>query len=101
MQEYIPDSNPAGNTNITSIGDALSIAINVLMGGVFALGFISVAVGLIQLITSQGDPKSTGKAFNSIKWGIMAILLAFFVIVIKILIFDTVGITGINNAPDF
>lgn len=101
MNNFIPDNNPAGNTNITSIGNILSIAINVLMGGVFALGFISVAIGLVQLITSQGDPKSTGKAFNSIKWGVIAILLAFFVIVIKAIIFNATGVVGINETPNF
>jgi hypothetical protein len=98
---FIPNNNPAGDTNITTVGDILSITINVLMGGVFALGFISVAVGFVQIITSQGDPKATDKGFNSVKWGVIALLLAFFIIVIKTVIFNAIGVTGINNAPDF
>lgn len=97
--DYIPNTNPAGNTSITSIGDMLGIAINVLMGSVFALGFVSIAVGFIQLITSEGDPKATGKGFTTIKWGIIAVLLAFFVIIIKTIVFRTTGVSGINDIP--
>lgn len=97
--DYIPSSNPAGTTSITSIGDMLGIVINVLMGLVFGLGFISVAVGFIQIITSGGDPKATGKGFTTVKWGIIAVLLAFLVIVIKTIILNTTGVTRINDVP--
>jgi len=76
------------------LGDFFAIVINALMGGLFALSFIAVAVGFLGYITSKGDPKATDKASKTVTWGIIGIVISFGVLVAKTIVINILGIEG-------
>jgi hypothetical protein len=89
---------------IDSISDVLGIAINVLMGVGYALGFVGLAYAFILFITSRGDPKATTKAYNTLKWSVVALLIAFGALAAKAIILGLSGVTDpnlVNELPTF
>lgn len=99
---YFPNPEDGPDVEFTQISDFLSVGINVMSGIAFGLGFISIAVGLVKMVLSQGDPKATQGSFNAIKWGIISVVISLLVFTIKTIVVRLVGVTGMENAtPDF
>ena len=72
------------------------------MGITFGTGFISVAYGMLKLVISKGDPKATSAAISTITWGAIAVAISFFAIVIKTIVVNMTGVTGLDETlPDF
>lgn len=100
--DYFPDPQYDPVVEFDQISDFLSVGINIMSGIAFGLGFISVAVGLVKMVLSQGDPKATQGSFNAIKWGIISIVISLLVFTIKNIVVRLVGVTGMENAtPNF
>ncbi len=95
MFNYVNDINTTFvDGSITSFGTFFAVVINALMGGLFSIGFIAVAVGLVSFVSSKGEPKATEKAGKTLTWGIIGVLVAFFVFVIKGIVINMLGIQG-------
>lgn len=100
--EYFPTPTYGPTEEYGKISDFLGMAINIMLGVAFGLGFVSVAMSLVKMVLSQGDPKATQGAFNGIKWGIIAIAISLFVFTVKTIVVELVGITGMDDAtPSF
>ncbi len=75
------------------------MSINIMMGIVFALGFISLAAGFVIFVTSRGNPDGTARAGKAVLYGAGAVALSLLVLVIKEIIFKAIGVEGVDTVP--
>lgn len=68
---------------ITGVGDIVNLIVKLLLYIVGVLGFIGLAVGGIQLMSSAGDMTKAAKAKKTIIYSVAGILLASFALVIQ------------------
>jgi hypothetical protein len=91
----MPESG-GGSDSIETLGELLGTIINILMGIGFAVGFLALAAGFLQLVLSGGDPKATEKGFSTIKWSIIALVLTVLVFILKSILLNLFGVTDPN-----
>ncbi len=86
-----------------SITEFLIAALNIVLGIGFALAFVNFAWGFIQYIMSKGDPKATQQAWNSIIYGLYAILVSMITVVIRVSVLQVLGVKDPNilTPPNF
>lgn len=83
-------------TNYSSVASLINLVSNVIVILAFAVSFATLAFNLIQLITSQGDPKKMEKVRRALFWSIIGMILALVVhalrsVVISMLSLGNVG----------
>ena len=83
-------------TNYDSVASLINLVSNVIVILAFAVSFATLAFNLIQLITSQGDPKKMEKVRRALFWSIIGMILALVVhalrsVVISMLSLGNVG----------
>ena len=71
-------SDPLGG-RITSLSNVFGIVMNVVIGSVYAFGFIAISLGFVNYAMSQGDKYKVQAAKSYLTYGIIAILIALFV----------------------
>lgn len=71
-------SDPLGG-RITSLSNVFGVVMNVVIGTVYAFGFIAISLGFVNYVMSQGDKLKVQTAKSYLTYGVIAILIALFV----------------------
>jgi len=77
-----------------SFSDIFSYAINFLLGVTFAVAFVGIAFSFVQFVLSKGDKDSITKAKTALTWSVVAMLVAFFVLALKNILYRLIGVSS-------
>lgn len=84
--------------HVNSITDMVNIAVNLLLGLTFAGSIVGLAYSFIQFILSKGEKDALSKAKTGLTWSVIVLVISFFVIIFKRLLFGAIGVNSdINN----
>ena len=77
---------------VSTVGDIVNVAANVAIIIAFGLSVVAIAVSLIKIVTSSGDPKRADSAKNSLLWGVIGAFFALIAHAIKGILLDLTGV---------
>lgn len=89
---------------LDSVGSLGGLLFNVLTGATFSISLIMFAFGAFRYVVSSGDPKLIEKAYRTMFWSFLAMLVSLIAIVIKRVAIQITGITApdlVNDRPSF
>jgi hypothetical protein len=92
VMDFAPD-NPNKYSNVQSFVDVLAYF---FVGVAGSLSVVAIAFGFLQIATSTGDPKNTERAQRALIWGAFGLVISIIIWVLKLVLFNAVGISGVN-----
>jgi vacuolar-type H+-ATPase subunit I/STV1 len=111
LNDIAKDIDKAGMVNTTeasarysSFGAFASVVINTIMAVSFSLGIFSIALSMVLLVLSVGNPDNVKKAWRAFLWGVIATLVSLAIVALKrIIIRRVIGVKNneIYNIPGF
>src|SRR3989344_6301835 len=81
-------------SNITTLADAMALAINIVLGIGISLTIVFLIIGGIQYITSKGDQKATIEARTSLTNAVIGFIVVVGAFTIKTILGNILGVTG-------
>src|SRR3989344_2771085 len=81
-------------TNITSLTDVFTLAVNVVLGIGISLTIIFLILGGIQYITSKGDQKAAQEARTSLTNAVIGFIVVIGAFTIKTVMVSILGASG-------
>ena len=89
--------------HIDGAAKLLIIFVNILIGIGFSLSIVSITVGFVTFVISQGNPEKTKKAWDTVLYGALALVVSLLVVALKGILVGMVGVSTpeIVGTPDF
>jgi len=106
LNQVINSVDPAAKEGpaITGAEAALVMVANFFVAVSFSLFLVGLAVGFIQYIISQGDPKAITKAQQAVTWAVVSGFVSIALFAIRTVIMNSIGATDsalVNDVPTF
>jgi hypothetical protein len=87
--------------DVDNIGTLVIVIINILLGVTFALSIVGIAYSFFLFVISMGDKDAVKRAKTSLTWSVIVLVLCFFVIALKKILFSLLGVSSTYNNETF
>ena len=91
------DENYRKVGKVETISGMVNLVINLLLGVVFAGSIVGLAYSFIQFILSKGEKDALAKAKTGLTWSVIVLIITFFVVVLKRVLFSAIGVNNDIN----